>query len=146
MGYTDPMIAAAAISDVLGLSNKVSSLRDLEGAVAAGLPKASLPHLMERLYGDRRAARESVYRVVPEATWKRRSTHLSPEESQRTERIARVLAAAEYGWDSREDARDWMMRPHPELEGKTPFDAAQTELGARRAEEILNALFFGLPG
>jgi putative toxin-antitoxin system antitoxin component (TIGR02293 family) len=140
------MIAAAAISDVLGLPKKVSSLRDLERAVAAGLPKASLPHLMDRLYDDRRAARESMHQVVPEATWKRRSTHLSPEESQRTERIARVLAAAEYTWNDREDARDWMMRPHPELEGKTPFDAAQTELGARRAEEILNALFFGLPG
>jgi putative toxin-antitoxin system antitoxin component (TIGR02293 family) len=140
------MIAAAAISDVLGLPKKVSSLRDLERAVAAGLPKASLPHLMGRLYSDRRAARESLHRVIPEATWKRRSTHLSVEESQRTERIARVLAVAEYTWDSREDARDWMTRPHPELDGKTPFDAAQTELGARRAEEILNALFFGLPG
>lgn len=139
------MIAAAAISDVLGLSKKVSSLRELEKAVAAGLPKTSLPHLMARLYGDRRAARESLHRVVPEATWKRRRTHLSPEESQRTERIARVLAAAEYTWDDRDDAREWMMHPHPELEGKTPFEAAQTELGARRAEEILNAIFYGLP-
>lgn len=140
------MIAATAISNVLGLPKDISSLRDLERAVAAGLPKSSLPHLMERLYSDRRTARESVYRVVPEATWKRRSSHLSPEESQRTERIARVLAAAEFAWDSRDDARDWMMRPHPELEGKTPFEAAQTELGARQAEEILNALLFGLPG
>jgi putative toxin-antitoxin system antitoxin component (TIGR02293 family) len=86
-----------------------------------------------------------MYRVVPEATWKRRSTHLSPEESQRTERIARVLAAAEYTWDDRDDAREWMMHSHPELEGKTPLEASRTELGARRAEEILNAIFFGLP-
>ncbi len=139
------MIAASAISAVLGLPQDVSSLRDLETAVAEGLPKAALPHLMARLYSSRRAARESLYRVVPEATWKRRRTHLSPEESQRTERIARVLAAAEYAWDSREDAREWMMRPHTELGGKTPFDAAQTELGARRAEEVLNSMFFGLP-
>lgn len=139
------MIGAAAISDVLGLPKKVSSLGALERAVASGLPKASLPHLMKRLYSDRRAARESMYRVVPEATWKRRSTHLSPEESQRTERIARVLAAAEYTWADRDDAREWMMHPHPELDGKTPLEASETELGARRAEEILNAIFFGLP-
>jgi putative toxin-antitoxin system antitoxin component (TIGR02293 family) len=140
------MIPAAAISDVLGLPKKISSLRELERAVAAGLPKSSLPHLMERLYGDRRAARASLHRVIPEATWKRRNKHLSLEESQRTERIARVLAAAEYVWDNRDNAREWMIRPHPELEGKTPFEAAQTELGARRAEEILNALLFGIPG
>lgn len=146
MSYIDTVIPASNISAVLGLPGNVSSLRDLETAVAEGLPKAALPHLMARLYNSRRAARESLYRVIPEATWKRRRTHLSPEESQRTERIARVLAAAEYTWDDREDAREWMMHPHPELEGKSPFDAAQTELGARRAEEILNALFFGLPG
>ena len=139
------MVTASATSAVLGLPDRVSSLRDLETAVAEGLPKAALAHLVARLYSSRRAARESLYRIIPEATWKRRRSHLAPEERQRPERIARVLAAAEYTWDDRDDAREWMMHPHPELDGKTPLEAARTELGARRAEEILNAIFFGLP-
>jgi uncharacterized protein (DUF2384 family) len=35
--------------------------------------------------------------------------------------------------------------PHRELNGKTPLEAAQTEIGARRIEAILNRIFFGLP-
>ena len=37
-----------------------------------------------------------------------------------------------------------MTTPHPELEGRSPLDAAKTDLGARRVEQVLNALEFGL--
>jgi putative toxin-antitoxin system antitoxin component (TIGR02293 family) len=56
-----------------------------------------------------------------------------------------VLAAAEYVWDDRDRAREWMSTPHRELGGKTPLETARTELGARRVEDVLNKLFFGLP-
>ncbi len=42
------------------------------------------------------------------------------------------------------EARAFMTTPHPELDGRSPLDAAKTDLGARRAEQILNALEFGL--
>ncbi len=38
-----------------------------------------------------------------------------------------------------------MSAPHRELGGKTPIEAARTEIGARRVEAVLNKLFFGLP-
>ena len=37
-----------------------------------------------------------------------------------------------------------MISPHPLLDGRSPLDAAMTDLGARRAEHILNALEYGL--
>ena len=37
-----------------------------------------------------------------------------------------------------------MTTPHPLLDGRTPIDAARTDLGARRTEQILNALEYGL--
>jgi uncharacterized protein (DUF2384 family) len=37
-----------------------------------------------------------------------------------------------------------MTTPHPELDGRSPFDAAKTDLGARRVEGLLNALEYGL--
>ncbi len=37
-----------------------------------------------------------MHQIVPEATYKRRRERLSPLESVRTERMARVVAMAEY--------------------------------------------------
>jgi uncharacterized protein (DUF2384 family) len=38
-----------------------------------------------------------------------------------------------------------MTTPHPLLEGRTPIDVAETDLGARRVEDILAALEYALP-
>ncbi len=66
-------------------------------------------------------------------------------ESERTERLARVTSAAEYVFDDAEDARQWLTKPHPELDGLTPLQAAETEPGASRAQWVLDAIFYGLP-
>jgi putative toxin-antitoxin system antitoxin component (TIGR02293 family) len=47
--------------------------------------------------------------------------------------------------DDREQAREWMSKPHRELNDQTPLEVARTELGARRVEDLLDKLFFGLP-
>jgi putative toxin-antitoxin system antitoxin component (TIGR02293 family) len=139
------MIAPEAIAKILGLESSVHTVSDLDTAVSAGLPKRSLERLSVRVTLDARQASAWKFKVVPAATWKRRSRWLSPEESERTERLARVLASAEYVWDDREQAREWMNKPHAELHGRTPLDTAQTELGARRVEELLEKVFYGLP-
>lgn len=139
------MVAAQSIAEILGLESSVRTLSELESAVSAGLPKRSLERLSERLYQDRRVANAYKFKVVPQATWKRRTKKLSPDESERTERLARVLAYAEYVWDDRERTREWMSKPHRELGDLPPLDVARTELGARRVEDLLDKLFYGLP-
>jgi uncharacterized protein (DUF2384 family) len=42
------------------------------------------------------------------------------------------------------EARAFMTTAHPELDGRTPVEAARTDLGARRTEAILSALKYGL--
>lgn len=139
------MIEPQSIADILGISAKVHTVEELETIVSAGLPKRALERLSLRLHDDRRAASAYKFKVVPQATWKRRTRRLSVDESERTERLARVLAAAEHVWDDRDAAREWMNKPHPELKGSTPLDTARTELGARRVETLLEKLFFGIP-
>ncbi len=139
------MITAESIADILGIGNSVHTVGELESAVLAGLPKRALERLSERLYLDRRVASAYKFKVVPQATWKRRLKRLSPEESERTERLARVLAHAEFVWDDRGQAREWMSKPHRELGNVAPVEVARTELGARRVEEVLEKLFYGLP-
>ncbi len=139
------MIAPESIADILGLESTIRSVSDLEAAVLAGLPKSSLDNLSARLHVDRKIASAYKFKIVPQATWKRRGKRLSAEESERTERLARVLAHAEFVWDDRDQAREWMSKPHRELQDSTPLEAARTELGARRVEDLLDKLFYGLP-
>jgi putative toxin-antitoxin system antitoxin component (TIGR02293 family) len=142
------MVQPENIADVLGgaaiLGHRVKSISDLENTVSAGLPKRALRLAVERVYSSAGEARRAMFRIVPEATFKRR-TRLSHDESERTERLARVIAAAEFVWNDREAAREWLMKSHPELGNRSPLDSAATELGARRVEELLDRLFYGIP-
>jgi putative toxin-antitoxin system antitoxin component (TIGR02293 family) len=142
------MIEARRIAEVLGgakvLGHRVGSLLDLNETVAKGLPKSALRACANRVYTAPREQIALVYTVVPEATYKRRRQHLSPRESERTERLARVIATAEYVWDDREDARAFLTTPHPALGGKRPIDHSSSELGARQVEELLWQMFHGL--
>ena len=136
------MVDTIRIAEVLGVPAK--TIADLSRAVEQGLPKQALRRTAQRVCMERGAARRLIVKVVPEATFKRR-VRLSPQESERTERLARTIAAAEYTWDGRDQAREWLNTPHPELEGRTPLDCAISELGARRVEDLLDRIVYGLP-
>lgn len=135
--------------EVLGgrrvLGKAVTSLLELNDAVERGLPKATLRIVVQRVFSDASEQRAMMRRIVPEATYKRRRDRLSPAESERTERLARVVAIAEDVWQDREQARRFLTTPHPEIGGKTPLEAALTELGARQAEEVMARIVYGLP-
>jgi len=77
-----------------------------------------------RVFPDAPSQRALMYRIVPEATYKRRRERLSPAERERTERLARVIAMAEEVWQDREQTRRFLTTPHSEIGGKTPIDAA----------------------
>lgn len=136
------------VAEMLGgrtlLRRDVRTWGDLDRAVRAGLPKRSLQLVARRAVGPDAPVNPFVYKIVPSATFKRRS-RLSLEESERTERLARVVALAESLWDDQQEARAFLNRPHPLLDGETPLDVAHTELGARRVERVLHSIEHGLP-
>lgn len=139
------IVTAQRVAKVLGLPG-VASLRELSARVASGLPKAALERVLASAAGDDPAERRRLLqRVIPLATYKRRGRLLKLEESERTERIARVIAAAEYVWNGdKAGAHEFLTTPHPMLDGKRPIDAALTDLGAREVETILGRLFHGI--
>ncbi len=137
------------VSTILGgsatLGIRVVSMHELADSVLAGFPKQALRKAAQRVFDTPREVNELMYRLVPEATYKRR-TRLTPAESERTERLARVIAASEYVWDDdRAASRAWLTRPHPELGGVSPLDRSMSELGAREVENLLDKLLYGLP-
>jgi putative toxin-antitoxin system antitoxin component (TIGR02293 family) len=139
------MIEPEAIADILGIQGEIHTVADLDGAVSRGLPKQSVVRVVARIALNDRDARALRDQVIPSATWKRTKGRLSIQVSERTERLARVMAAAEYTWDDPDQARTWINQPHSELAGRTPLSVATTELGARAVEEVLDKLFYGLP-
>lgn len=117
----------------------------IEKAVESGLPRKALRHIAELIAGDDKTRVSAVeWGVVPKTTLERRESKLSPQESERTERVARIFVHARRALGTEAEAREFMTTPHPELDGRSPIDAVKTDLGARRTEQILNALEYGL--
>lgn len=65
-------------------------------------------------------------------------------QSEEDERISRLRAQACRTLGSEHEALEFMITPHPELAGRSPMQAASTDAGARRIEQILTALEYGL--
>jgi putative toxin-antitoxin system antitoxin component (TIGR02293 family) len=143
------MTRATRVAEVMGgysvLGTRIRSLGDLDRAVANGLPKPALGRTVRRVMHAPRDAARLLAAIGPPATYKRRRTAFTAAESERIERLARAIAAAEEAWGDRDAAEAWMLAPHQMLEGKRPVDAALTELGARRVEALLDRLVHGLP-
>jgi len=137
-------VPADRVARILGLRPQVRSVADIAEAVEHGLPKHSLERVVERAGIEGPARLKLMHRVVPAATWKRRQ-RLKLVESERTERLARVIALAEMLWDDDAEARRFLAAPHPELGGRKPIEAALTDLGARQVEDIVMRALHGLP-
>jgi len=138
------LVTPEKIAAVMALSQVPHSMAELDELVASGLPKEALRASVERVCTSSDERRKLLFRIVPEATYKRRQQVLSSEESGRAERLARIIATAEYVWGSGDDARIFMNSPHPMLLGHTPLDVSMTELGTRRVEELLWKLYYGM--
>lgn len=137
-------VEAGRIAQVLGLGRQVTSIEQLDRQVEAGLPKATLGTVARHVYGSSPDATALMQRVIPPATFHRRGEELKPQEGERVERLARVIATAEQVWDDADDARAFLSTGHPMLGGKRPIEVALTELGARRVEHLLWSLFHGV--
>src|SRR5205085_12577123 len=115
---------------------KITTEADLQEAIENGLPKKVLPAIFEKV-AEKPRATQLTYRVVKKPTYSRRKK-LTSSESEKAERVARVIAIADYVWSDHDKAKRWLNEPHPELGGKTPLDMSLSSVGARSVENILN--------
>lgn len=116
----------------------------LQSAISQGLSREVLLDVAHEIWIDPVEANRLVHAIVPKSSLSRRGT-LTPAQGEQTERLHRLFryACRVFGDDG--DARKFMQRPHPELEGRRPVDAALSELGGRMVESVLDALYYGLP-
>ncbi|MGH9195302.1 MAG: antitoxin Xre-like helix-turn-helix domain-containing protein, partial [Acidimicrobiia bacterium] len=116
------------IARILGgravLKREVRSLADLHQVVTAGLPVRALSRTAEYVGTTPREVAHLKDSLVPPATRKRRKTVLKPNESERVERLARLMALAEEVWEDRDKAREFLRTSHPLLGDRSPLDLA----------------------
>ncbi len=134
-GFLSESMIRSASADTNQLIREIEQGLPMRAAesLALGLGMA-LPELAERL-------------GIPARTLARRKTagRLSPDESERVVRVARLLekALALFDWDGSE-ARQWLRQPKQALAGQSPLDYARTEIGAREVENLLGRIEHGV--
>ncbi len=75
---------------------------------------------------------------------RRKLGNLTPDQSDRLLRVARILAAAETTFGSQEKAGIWLRRPTSALGGEPPLYLLDTDEGTRRVEALLGRIDHGI--
>ncbi len=145
-------VQAQKIAEVLGgrraLGRSVRSMRELDGIVREGMPKIALDALVSTLTEAYNRADLLVSvrnKIVPRATYQRTTDRFNLQVGETTERLARLYALALSVFEDAGAATRFLMSPHPELDDRSPFDVALTEIGGREVEEIIERGLHGLP-
>lgn len=141
------MISSARVAQLLGSGETPPGSAEpgdaLDRAVQAGLPFSAVRRLIE---SGRLTTTEVTALALPRTTYGRRAREgaLSGAESERLERLARVIATAEEVFLDQGRAGRWLRTPHPELGDRRPLEVAASELGARRVEIMLWQIAHGI--
>ncbi|PWB82891.1 MAG: toxin-antitoxin system antitoxin component family protein [Methylocystaceae bacterium] len=112
-------------------------------AIRRGLPIGALDELVK---SGRLTLVEIDRIVLPRKTlaYRRKSGVLTPEQSDRLMRVARVIAAAEAIFGSQEKASRWLRRSTTALDGDSPISLLDTSEGCRQIERLLSMIDYGL--
>jgi len=142
-------MGTAEIVAVLGgrktFTRPVRNTDDLAEEVRSGLPASTVELLAGTLALQRSQVAERLN--IPSRTLSRRlaaKSRLTHDESDRTLRMARVVALAKEVLGSDEKASRWMNNPNRALGGRRPFDQLDTEPGVRSVEQVLYAIAYGM--
>jgi putative toxin-antitoxin system antitoxin component (TIGR02293 family) len=141
------MASAAQVVALLGgekvVGRPVTCDLDIARLIRDGLPV----DVVDRLVGDKTVTPNEVSRIIIAAkamSERRRKGGLTPEQSGKVIRVARVLAEALETFGSRDKALTWMRRGCAVLGGKAPIDLLDTDEGAVLVERLLGRIAHGL--
>ena len=126
----------------LGL--KAARLAQVVARVEQGLSAQALHRLMDALDIDVEAAAALVGASPRTLARRRKSGRLTPEESDRLYRLARLFERAVEVLGTGAEARAWLKAPQWGLGGAVPLDYAKTEPGARAVETLLDRIDYGV--
>ncbi len=127
------------------LKQHVTTDAQLHTLTREGIPVGSLPILADELAVERKQLARMV--GVSDRTLSRRlagNQRLSAEESDRTLRVARLVAYAIEVLGNMSKAALWMKSPNRALEGQQPLELLDTDAGVRSVETVLGRIDYGI--
>ncbi len=122
----------------------VRSEEDMEELLRQGLPVSVLGNVREN-WGFTIVELASSL-SIPKSTLMRmleRHNRMAHGDSDRVYRLASILALAEEAIGDREKAQRWLRQPNLVLGNQTPLHVLETEIGARRVEQVLGRIAYG---
>ncbi len=120
---------------------------DLAERVRAGLPVEALEYMLREMVGEQ-VTQADIYRVVgsPRTLQRKRARGgtLSPEESDRLARLARILARADEVLGGAEPAKRWLGKPNTALGDTRPLSLLDSDAGTLAVEQVLGRIEHGV--
>ena len=126
---------------VLGRCLRTDS--DLQAAIREGLPQRVVEEVMAGAGITLKELAATLDLSARSLQRRRREGRLARTESDRLYRLARIVALAKHYLGDEETATRWLKRPNRALGGPKPLDLIDTELGARRVENVLGRIAYG---
>ena len=128
------------------VGKSVRTPEDLAERVRKGLPFNALVAVMEHY----RVARDvlcSILHLSPRNFLRRKTQkRLSPDESDRLYRLARVIAHANRVFEDPEESADWIQSPNVSLGKQQPLTLLDTDIGVQQVDQVLGRIEHGIVG
>lgn len=123
---------------------EVHSESEMERLLREGLPVSVLGKFRENwgltiieLAGSLSIPKSTLMRMLE------RHKRMASGDSDRVYRLASILALAEEYIGDRKKAQQWLRQPNQALGDQTPLRTLDTEIGARRLEQLLGRIAYG---
>lgn len=140
--------AKGSVHTVYGVLGLEGSRKAEWQLVSSGLKVRTLEILSEHMGIKPARLWEVLLGYSPSTLARRKKSNdktLTTEESDKVVRFARLLVLAIRMMDGDEEAaRRWMNAKLPALDNKTPLEMAATEAGARRVEDVISGMSYGM--
>ena len=127
----------------LGL--KARNWPELVARIERGLPYSAIEQLQRNAGLDPDLLSQWI-QIAPRTLARRKvQGRLSPEESDRLLRAARIFGCAlGLFHGDRAGAVEWLSHEMPALDGATPIELSRTEVGAREVEDLIGRIRYGV--
>ena len=146
------MLEAETVIKLLGVEtaiNQTSQQSDtthkLTRMVRQGLPPSAAEHIAEYYGLSYQQVSELIGISIRTLERHRRENKpLSPVQSDRLLRYARVAARTEAVFENTWAAQNWLKRANPALGGEIPMYLLDTEMGAKQVDDVLVRIEYGV--
>jgi putative toxin-antitoxin system antitoxin component (TIGR02293 family) len=128
------------------LGRAARSTEDMAARVRQGLPFAAIAAVMRGYDLSRETVCSILHLSQRNFPRRKQQARLSPEESDRLYRLARVLAHADRVFEDPHESAEWLRTPNAALGKQQPLDLLDTDLGVQQVDDALGRIEHGIVG